>query len=88
MAVKRRKSEVVFRDKILANGTFASEGVCATRSVVDALTTASQEFAVRAEELRSDDKRYESMHDALERARQVAEQAHIAYFAHREEHGC
>jgi hypothetical protein len=63
--------------------------VCAQRDqLFDALTTASQEFAVRAEELRSDDKRYESMHDALERARQVAEQAHIAYFAHREEHGC
>jgi hypothetical protein len=63
--------------------------ICAERDrLLDDLTDAAQEFASRAEELRVGSKQYELMRDALEAARQRAEQSHLAYFAHREEHGC
>jgi hypothetical protein len=63
--------------------------LCAERDrLLDDLTDAAHEFAWRAEELRVESKQYESMRDALDAARQRAEQAHLTYFAHREEHGC
>jgi hypothetical protein len=52
------------------------------------LTDAAEEFAMRAEELRIGHSSMEAMRDALERARARAGQAHAAYFDHREEHGC
>jgi hypothetical protein len=52
------------------------------------LTDAAQEFASRAEELRTDDTRLAQVREALENARQRAERAHALYFDHREQHGC
>ena len=68
---------------------FKSTSTCAERDrLLNDLTDAAQEFAMRAEELRVGDTHSESILDALERSRQRAEQAHAAYFAHREKHGC
>jgi hypothetical protein len=52
------------------------------------LTDAAQDFAMRAQELRIGGTSMDAIRDALERARTRAEQAHAAYFAHREDHGC
>ena len=56
--------------------------------LLDDLTDAAEDFTMRAEDLRIGDTSAEAMRDALERARVRAEQAHAAYFSHREEHGC
>jgi hypothetical protein len=56
--------------------------------LLDILIAAAEEFASRAEDLKVSDQRYPLVADALERAREEAERAHRAYFAHREEHGC
>jgi hypothetical protein len=62
---------------------------CAERDrLLNDLTDAAHEFALQAEELRVSDTRFGSIRDALQTSRQRAEQAHAAYFAHREKHGC
>lgn len=66
-----------------------SASTCAERDrLLGDLNDAAKEFSLRAEELRVGDTHSESNLDALERSRQRAEQAHAAYFAHREKHGC
>ena len=65
-----------------------SPSTCTERDrLLNDLTDAAQQFALRAEELRVD-AGLSATRDALEDARQRAERAHAAYFAHREEHGC
>ena len=68
---------------------FKSTSTCAERDrLLNDLTDAAQEFAMRAEELRVGDAHLELIQNALETARERADRAHAAYFAHREKHGC